>query len=278
MNVAVHLPVGLLPTKLASRTPPQSPNSPGTMPYTISHSHVIVNTELSMFGKSLLPKTRFDNALDAAHPLPGFQPIEMVTSGRYLGEIVRLVVADGITTAQILGGQMPNVFKKPYGLDTEDLAELEESWIEHGEEGAKVVVSRWTGLDVDSIRDDDVTAIVSIVRAVTKRAQQIIAVAVYALSCVRDNAEAKRLAGLATGRHKVEEEDEMVACAGSVIQKYPGFKEGVQEVIDRMCPLDRDRQAKGALGLCIAHESSLLGAAVCAAVYAAVVRAAGDRA
>ena len=57
---------------------------------------VLVNTEWSMFGKGLLPVTEYDRIVDEESGMPGFQPFEMMVSGRYIGEIVRLVCVDGI--------------------------------------------------------------------------------------------------------------------------------------------------------------------------------------
>ena len=50
-----------------------------------------------MFGKGLLPVTEYDLVVDRESGMPGFQPFEMMVSGRYIGEIVRLVCLDGIT-------------------------------------------------------------------------------------------------------------------------------------------------------------------------------------
>jgi hexokinase len=57
---------------------------------------VLVNTEWSMFGKDLLPVTEYDMIVDRESGMPGFQPFEMMVSGRYIGEIVRLVCLDGV--------------------------------------------------------------------------------------------------------------------------------------------------------------------------------------
>ena len=59
-----------------------------------------------------------------------------------------------------------------------------------------------------------------------------------------------------------------MACAGAVIQQYPGFMASTQGVLDRLYGLDTETVGKP-VQLCIAHESSLLGAAVGAAVVAA---------
>jgi len=56
---------------------------------------VLVNTEWSMFGGGELPVTDYDRIVDQESPMPGFQPFEQMVSGRYIGEIVRLVCLDG---------------------------------------------------------------------------------------------------------------------------------------------------------------------------------------
>lgn len=223
------------------------------------HTHVIVNTELSMFGTGLLPTNRFDQQLAAAHPLPDFQPLEMMVSGRYLGEIVRLVLLEGISKAGLMGGQTPAILKVGYGLDTHVLAKVEAAT--SIPEGRKVLVEHLSDIIYS---DEDILAIQQIVKAVSKRASACIAAAVYALRSVRDNAESQS--------QKAEEMDgpahETVACAGAVIQQYPGFMAATQSVLDKLYDLDTETKGKRVV-LCIAHESSLLGAAVGSAVVAA---------
>lgn len=58
---------------------------------------VVVNAEWGMFGKDVLPFTEYDRIVDQGSGMPGFQPFEMMVSGRYMGEIVRLVCLDGVT-------------------------------------------------------------------------------------------------------------------------------------------------------------------------------------
>lgn len=66
VNIAVHLPVPTIGRdKFGSRPPAWFDRA----------SHVIVNTELGMFGRGILPRTRWDRALNAAHPKPDFQPL-----------------------------------------------------------------------------------------------------------------------------------------------------------------------------------------------------------
>ena len=88
-------------------------------------SHCVVNTELSLFGKGILPFTRWDMLLREAHPRPDFQPIEYFVSGRYLGEICRHALVEAIETTGVFGGVVPQGLDQSYGLDTETLSHFE---------------------------------------------------------------------------------------------------------------------------------------------------------
>ena len=92
-NVGIYLPVSTLGKgKMTGR--PASWHS--------AAKHVLINTEISMFGKDILPTTTWDDELNARHMRPDFQPFEYLTTGRYLGEIVRLVLVDAIASAGLL--------------------------------------------------------------------------------------------------------------------------------------------------------------------------------
>ncbi|KAK4966964.1 N-acetylglucosamine kinase 1, partial [Elasticomyces elasticus] len=115
-NAAIHLPVSALShDKFGSR--PQSWHE--------AANHVLVNTELSMFGKHVLPTTKWDEQLNATHPLPDFQPLEHLVSGRYLGEIVRLILVDAVRSAGLFDGELPQGLDEAYGLDTGTIAVFE---------------------------------------------------------------------------------------------------------------------------------------------------------
>lgn len=88
-------------------------------------SHVIVNTELGMFGHDILPLTRWDHLLTKDHPRPTFQPLEHLVSGMYLGEVVRLALLEAIETTGILGGIVPSSLKGLYSLGTDTISMIE---------------------------------------------------------------------------------------------------------------------------------------------------------
>lgn len=116
VNASVHLPVSALATKKYGVRPQAW--------HDVAH-HVIVNTELSMYGGGLLPLSRWDADLNAHHSMPDFQPLEHFVSGGYLGEIARLILVEGIRTAGLLGGIVPASLERRYSLDSEVISRME---------------------------------------------------------------------------------------------------------------------------------------------------------
>lgn len=116
VNIAVHLPV-------ATIEHPKFGDRPAS--WHEKASHVLVNTELGMFGHDILPLTKWDKLLKDAHPRPDFQPLEHLVSGYYLGEICRLALLDAVPSTGVLGGVVPPSLLMPYSLDTETLSLIE---------------------------------------------------------------------------------------------------------------------------------------------------------
>jgi hexokinase len=115
-NASIMLPItALSDKKFANR--PQS--------WKDQAKHVLVNTEVSMFGKNILPTTRWDDYLNRAHKLPDFQPLEYLIGGRYIGEIVRLMIVEAVQTAGMFHGQIPGKLLEAYSLHTSILALIE---------------------------------------------------------------------------------------------------------------------------------------------------------
>lgn len=126
VNIAVHLPVPTIGREKFGSRPDV---------WFDTASHVIVNTELGMFGKGILPVTRWDKALNAAHPKPDFQPLEHMVSGFYLGEMCRLALIEAIGTTGVLGGVVPPSLHLPYSLDSETISLIEACVKSHSSEG-----------------------------------------------------------------------------------------------------------------------------------------------
>ena len=116
LNVALRLPISAFAVRKFGRRPKE---------WFERASAVLVNSEISMFGAGVLPTTEADLTLDAGSTWPGFQPLEQMTSGRYLGEIVRLILERGVKAGFLFDGVMPIGMRARFGFDTGNMAILE---------------------------------------------------------------------------------------------------------------------------------------------------------
>ncbi|EAU37406.1 conserved hypothetical protein [Aspergillus terreus NIH2624] len=89
-----------------------------------SAEETIVNTEWTIAGaapplKELNIITKWDAELDRACARPGFQPFEYLTGGRYIGELIRLILLDYLTSvAGVPKEELPATLLEEYALTT----------------------------------------------------------------------------------------------------------------------------------------------------------------
>ncbi|ODA82421.1 hypothetical protein RJ55_00928 [Drechmeria coniospora] len=229
-------------------------------------SHVIVNTELSMFGQGILPLTRWDRALAKELPRPDFQPLEQLVSGMYLGEIARLVLVEAIETAGLLGGLVPPSLRTRYSLSSETLSMIESDHSDDLSEATKLFSNRHPSPHTPTT--SDLMAIKAIASFISVRSCALVATCVFTLWDVRLEAERAYLATLSESspdRKGVEAdmklEETTVAFNGSVIENYPGYLSTCQRYIrDLVDGLNLPEPRR--ITLVSAKESSLMGAAV----------------
>ena len=242
-NAAVYLPKHILGTgKFGER--PQSWHE--------AAKHVLVNSELSMFGGTVLPRTRWDERLNTEHMLPDFQPLEYMITGRYLGEILRLIIVEGVEVAGLFNGKMPSRLHEAYTLDTRILATFE------NDTSRSLAKARSAFLQAHPLPRPPTLAEMQFVRDVSvlisRRAATYLATALHALWHLRTEAE-----GLTPG----DASHVTIACDGTIIEKYPGFRDNCQRTLDELCALSGAE--KGSVSLAMAPESSIFGAAVAVA-------------
>ncbi|KAI0168970.1 hexokinase [Hypoxylon sp. FL1284] len=272
-NIAVHLPVSAFSrAKYGARSDA----------WFDAASHVIVNTELGMFGKDILPLTRWDELLNADHPRPDFQPLEHLLSGYYLGEICRLAIVEAVDTAGLLGGHLPPSLEKPYSLDTEILSRMEADMSPTLEKATEQFTKHHPTAQPPTT--SDVAAIRALATFVSRRSAALLAASVFSLWDLRHETEAEdvKLAPPAPSPSNdsavallpEEEEEEAAAGAaadaatpestkvafnGSVIEHYPRYRDTCQRYIDGLVA---GSPYPGSVDLVPALESSILGAAV----------------
>ncbi|KAI0129578.1 hexokinase-1 [Xylariales sp. AK1849] len=258
VNIAVHLPVSAFSrTKFGKR--PES--------WFESASHVIVNTELGMYGQDILPVTRWDELLNASHPRPEFQPLEHLLSGFYLGEVVRLALVEAVETTGVLGGVLPSSLEKPYSLDTETLSRVEADTTCKFETALPYFAATHPSTIKPTIAD--LSVIRSLASFVSRRSAALLAASVFSLWELRHETEAEYIQSIpeATSRASFGAEAKVektlprtkVAFNGSVIERYPQYLPNCQRYMNDLVSRS---EHPGAVDLVPALESSILGAAV----------------
>jgi len=102
--------------------------------------------------------------------------------------------------------------------------------------------------------DADIELLRLIAYHTSRRAAAVIAASLHALWTLRsEGVDAKQIAN----------EQTIIACNGSVVEHYPDFMKTLQASLDAL--IVRSGGRAGSLGLMIAKESSILGAAVAVA-------------
>ncbi|KAI9650261.1 N-acetylglucosamine kinase 1 [Ciborinia camelliae] len=230
LNAAAHLPVHIF-------SQPKFGIRPAS--WHECAKHVIVNTELSMFGGKILPYTRWDENLKATHPAPDFQPFEHFASGGYIGEIVRLILIDGIQSAGLFGGIVPTNLKE--NDKTPNLTSA-----------IQIFTTRHPSPHTPTV--SDLHAIRLIASRVTLRSSGLIAAAIHSLWHLRNASESISPS---------ESAHTIVAYNGSVLENYPNFRNNTQKHLDIL--VEASGAKSGTVELMYAEESSLLGAAVAVA-------------
>jgi hexokinase len=243
-NMAVHLPVSCLGgSKLRDRDES----------WLSLAEKVTINTEVSMFGKGILPETRWDNLLNRSHTMPDFQPLEYMTTGRYLGEILRLIIAEAADTTDLFDGNFPSVLEEPYSLDTSLLAIIEGDSSANLSRSGAYLEKAW-GLDVTPTAVE-MAFLRMVVESISRRAACYLAVVIHALWAVEKD-----------GSGVSESSRTTIACNGSVIEKYPGFRQRCQGYVAEILSSGGEEGLQHEVLLEMADEAAILGAAVAVAI------------
>jgi hexokinase len=241
---------------------------------------VVINTEWTIRGtdKPLVDlniKTPWDKTLDANSDAPGFQPFEYMTSGRYLGEIVRLVFVDVVSKEE--GVQVPSSLMLKNALPTRFLSEVV------ARKGGRIVQEELESRYPDPESSDDffwsvdkVELIRDIAEAVQQRSSALIAAAcVGLLNCVGDVALDRQPSSSngtsthAKGRREIEEL--VIAYAGGTISQYPKWLQTCQQWIDILVEQGSSSNKNKQVTLKEAKDGGIVGAGVLAGMTDEIV-------
>lgn len=221
---------------------------------------VITNTEVSMFGKSILPETRWDQTLNKQHLLPDFQPLEYMVTGRYLGELFRLIILEAVDTGELFNGKLPPCLSEPYSLDTEILAHLEATSSDHATKSGPMIQTAFGLKHVPSAKE--LSFLRTVAQSISYRASAYISVAVHALWALQKETNPNSTTALSSPKTSI-------ACNGSVILKYPGFKDRCEGFLHDMITSSASTRGSAnveKIVLVPTDEAAVFGAAVAVAL------------
>ncbi|KAI9151733.1 Phosphotransferase [Paramyrothecium foliicola] len=203
-------------------------------------SHVIVNTELGMFGHNILPLVKWDRQLLQHLPRPDFQPLEYLVSGMYLGEIGRLALIDAIERTGIFGGVVPPSLLNPFALGTDMLAFLESDTSSELLEAKALFCARHPSAHIPT--SSDLHALKALASFISTRSSALAATSVYTLWDLRRESQLEYISSLpeiSPLRSHAELDMELslqtiVGFNGGVIEKYPGYLNNCQQYLDQL--------------------------------------------
>ncbi|KAL8786922.1 MAG: hypothetical protein Q9195_008001 [Heterodermia aff. obscurata] len=249
INAAIHLPIASLHrSKFGKRS----------MPPADEVTNVLVNTELSMFGKKAYPTTRWDELVNSNHIMPDYQPMEYLVAGPYMGEIVRLILIEATETTGLFGGNFPPSLSSNYTLDARILAAIEKDSSPGLSSSRRLFHKHHPNNEAPNF--SDMHFVQQVTRAVSRRSCAYATAGIHALASLLENMEAS---------HQIVSTDAdsiNIGCDGSIINKYPEYMDKVQASLDQMIRLEDGGRKRVVLEKTI--EPAVSGAGVAVAMAA----------
>lgn len=242
------------------------------MPRKSEATHVLVNTEISMVGKSILPSTRWDEALNTSHQLPNYQPLEYLIAGGYMGEIVRLILVEATAAAGLFGGLLPPSLANRYSLDTRTLAAIERDSSPSLAISLALFAELYPSSSSRPATYTDMSFIRQVIRSVSRRSSAYFAASLHALCCLLHNTDEPSSSSdpdTTTTSSSGHDQHVSIGCDGSVINKYPGYMARSQEILDNVIAMDDTPRGNNKMTRVILEKTqdrAVLGAGVAGAM------------
>ncbi|MCL4440509.1 MAG: hexokinase [Firmicutes bacterium] len=210
---------------------PKEPSSQGPM---------IINMESGNFNK--LSLTYYDKILDQASEKPGEQLLEKAASGRYIGEIFRLILTDLIQQRLLFKEKIPDFVAAADSIAAGDLA-----FMLADETPDLAHISGWlkTNWGVKGSTPEERQALQRIASLVTTRSARLIA-ATYVGIVRHVDPELNR--------------NHVIGADGSLFEKMPGYVANIDNVFKEIY-----RDNSNRVSLVLTKNGSGIGAAIAAA-------------
>ncbi|KAH7284080.1 hypothetical protein KP509_34G038600 [Ceratopteris richardii] len=223
---------------------------------------MVINMEWGNFWSSHLPRTIYDEDLDAESLNPGEQGFEKMVSGMYLGDIVRRVLLKMAEDSFLFGTEVPANLYKPNILRTPDISKMHQDESADLREVAKVLKSI---LGVSSTPLKVRMLVVELCDLVAERGARLAAAGIVGIlkkigrdgSCLSNRSKCDQ----GEGRHTT------IAMDGGLYEHYPKFRKYLQETVAHL--LGEEIAANVSVEL--SKDGSGIGAALLAASHSQYV-------
>jgi len=156
-----------------------------------------------------LPRSKYDQIIDETSNKPGEQAFEKLISGRYLGEILRLVICELIDEGVLFLGQNTYKIESPYVLDTAFLSLMESDPTEE----LLMIIGIFTHFFALETTLAERQFFRALAKLVGRRAARLSACGIAAI----------------VSKMNYLDEGCAVGADGSLYNKYPGFADRVHE-------------------------------------------------
>jgi len=209
-------------------------NIPKLAGSSFNSDEMIINTEWGMFDSEnvVLPLTSYDVDLDRTSINPHQQAFEKLISGMYLGEIVRYVLTDLISTGELFHGKGSALLEQKYAFETAYMSRIER---DHTLDLSDTKVVLEELLKIPKTNRNDRIIVKGICELVGRRAARLAAAGVAAIVT-----KINRLDGCT------------VAMDGSLFELYPHFANRMRDALREMLGLSAENivleQAKDGSG------------------------------
>ena len=201
---------------------------------------IIVNLESGNFSK--MPLTKYDEEFDALTEKPGKQLLEKLSSGRYLGEIFRVICLELLNKGFFTdANKAKEVLLRPNIISSETLSSIIRA------NDYREIMRIMSRLNL-TIKDKESLILVELAKNIIKRAASLVAVTYLGI----------------INKINVNHTDELIiAIDGSLYEKMPLYKETIDEVIAEGREI---YNIKNRVKVIFENRGSELGAAIAAAI------------
>lgn len=249
-----------VPLKLSRLHPSKWPQSVTVLPDEGVHDEVKItlNTEWSINGsapplRELGWVNRWDEILDSQLETPGFQPMEYMTAGRYLGELGRLMIVDYLkNVAGVEEGMLPRAIQSRHGMTTTFLSHFKP--LDRSALLTKLNDEFPCG-DGFSWTEDIAEALHHIAKAIQVRAAGIVAAAVIALLTLAEEIPVD-------GSIDAKAKEIGVGYTGGCIVHFQDYLQDCQDFLDKLVErrYGAEPPLRVLLGPC--HDGGMVGAGI----------------